>query len=212
MIYLHQIYKVSQRLELQIEEIVFLYTIYCRTNNPEDTELSDYFSWYLKRFKYYNRNGEKSIPIQWYDMIEKLEEENFIEVYFTQEEREKKKISIDKIRLTNKFKDSFMTDDVDTWWNHFVDLFKEYAAKSDKGMLVVIGTSTPILLPEKGDARVNSLEAMKKYFWNYHCGGGDRFKIGKFLEDTESYLKDVGANVKVSNYLVNYDSIMSSKK
>lgn len=79
-------------------------------------------------------------------------------------------------------------------------------------MYLVVGTTTPILLPDKGDARVNTLDNMKKYFWNHHCGGGDRFKIGKFLEDTESYLEDVGANVKVSTFLVNYDSILSSKK
>jgi hypothetical protein len=202
-----KVIELAKKLNLQFEEIMFLYSVYQRNEYPEDTEFRLLISEYYSRFQYYNKGeGETPIPILWVDMVKRLVKQGFVE---SLEKEDTKTIDLSKLRVTDKFvKVLTLEEDEDYWWEQYVKLWEEFSPKHDKlGYAYVIGTTHSILLPDKDNKKVNTIENMKKYFWKDICQCGQKYSTGELFTYTEMYLKSVGPNKKISTFLLSYPQL-----
>ena len=214
MLNLKELYKFSQVVELQFEEIVFLYSIHDRVESPEDTEFKELFNWYMKKFQYYNRNGEKSFPIFWVDMINKLIAEGFIDDLRSEEDKKNKSVLIAKLKVTEKFTNLLLVKQgKEYWWDFYIDIWKENALTVGKDNIpVVTGTTIYILKPDSGNPKMSTIDKIKDVFWEEFCQKGNITAINKFFGTTEAYLKENGANMKVCNFFACYKDMFNPKK
>lgn len=211
---LKELYKFSQVVDLQFEEIIFLYSIHDRVDSPEDSEFKELFKWYMTRFKYYNRNGDESYPILWVNMINKLVDEGFIDDLRSSEEKDEKSVLISKLKVSKKFTDLLIVKNgKEYWWDYYLSIWKENALLlGDNKIPVVTGTSIYILKPDTTNPKMNTIEKIKDVFWNDFCQKGNREALNAFFGTTEAYLKENGANMKVCNFFACYKDMFKEKK
>jgi hypothetical protein len=211
---LKELFKFSQEVELQFEEIVFLYALHDRVESPEDLEFKGLFNWYMTRFQYYNRNGDKSYPILWVNMINKLIDEGFIDDLRSSEEKEKKSVLVSKLKVTKKFTDLLIVgNSKDYWWEFYIEIWKENAATiGEDNIPVVTGTSIYILKPDSNNPKMNTIEKIKNVFWDEFCQKGNKEALNKFFGNTEKYLSENGANMKICNFFACYKDMFIKKK
>jgi hypothetical protein len=211
---LKEIYSFSQKVQLQFEEIVFLYSIHDRLECPDDEEFKAMFSWYHTRFQFYNRNGGNSHPIYWLDMINKLVKEGYIDDLRTEEEKSLDTVLLSKFSVTEKFTSLLnVSNDKEYWWEFYFDIWKSNASTvGSDNIPVVIGTSIYILKPDTGNPKMNSIEKIKDIFWDEFCLRGQKAAINTFFGNTEKYLTEHGANMKICNFFSCYKEMFKPKK
>lgn len=215
MLNLKEIYKFSKEVQLQFEEIIFLYSIHDRVESPEDEEFKALFRWYTARFEYYNRNGSEPQKIRWSAMVNNLVSEGFLEDLRSPSEIKAGEILVQKLKVTEKFtKLLLMKEGKEYWWDFYYDIWKQHAAEvgdRKNPIPVVLGTSIYILKPDSGNPKMSSIDKIKDIFWDEFCQKGQKSAINSFFGNTETYLIENGANMKICNFFACYNEMFSKK-
>lgn len=215
MLDLKELYKFSKTSQLQFEEIIFLSSLHDRLENPDDAEFSSMFTWYLERFQYFNRNGLSKTPIRWIDMINKLVQEGYIDDLRTEKEKELSTIHISKFTVTSKFTDLLLVKQgKEYWWDFYFDTFWRPASQTvgSDNIPVVLNTTIYILKPDTGNPKYNTIEKIKDVFWDEFCLRGQKTAMTTFFANTEKYLSENGANIKISSFFACYKEMFKNKK
>ena len=186
MIDIKRVLKYCENLNIQFEDFLFLFTLRVRSENRKDEEFFEQTNKYYQRNQYVTIN-EKTYPVNWKLRIEKLIEQDFIEVFPNWCTKKKNNellwdINLSKLELTDKFNENLYTNDIDDWWDEFINIYQpqHYTVNKDGNRI--------------------SIEDVKKQFWkisNY----GDRGRLFKMLEITKYYIDTTQFKLAVSNFL-----------
>ena len=211
MLNVKKILEISKKLNLQAEEIFFLYGLYVRNENPEDKEFKALFSNYFVNFQFYNSKSDNPVPIMWLNMIERLTNEGYIENFNTKKDDS---LNLSMLRVTDKFLNLLvLTEGSSYWFDNYLDLWRQYSPKHPElGYPYVIGTNyVSVFLPDKTNDKVNTIEKIENYFWKELCQNGQKYCTGELFAFTEKYLQTTGANTKISTFLLNYPYLKEMK-
>lgn len=186
MIDIKRVLKYCKNLNIQFEDFLFLYTLRVRNENRKDEDFFELTNWYYQNFQYI-MIGEKVVPVNWKLRIEKLIQDGFIEAFPNWCTKKKNNellwdIHLSKLELTEKFNENLFTDDIDDWWDEFINIYQpqHYTVNKDGNRI--------------------SIEDVKKQFWkisNY----GDKGRLFKMLEITRYYIDTTQFKLAVSNFL-----------
>lgn len=192
-----RLFQYMNETKLTMEEVILLYTVYIKSEVGDDVDFLSEAKKYYDRFDYYDKDNQK-IVVPWVNIVPKLEREGYLITYPGYNKRGDNnnfKLNISKMEVTDKFKSTILDSDREKWW---VDLVKLWGHKIN-----IQDKSVDTTLPDRGE----SIEDVKKRFWNL-CGNGVMWKIGEFFTKTEQYVEYLGANMKITTYLKNYDNMM----
>lgn len=190
---------------LSMEEFWYLYQIFLQEPNvaagilkviPE--ELHKATAEFSKNSKHYLENAKiAGKPIDRRAMLFDLESRGFIEIWTKDLEAE---IKLSDVKVTDKFKDSFLIDDVS-------DAFKEFLAIYPK-MVYIAKTNSYFPTANK------SLTALAREYNELILKGGNMWNHQRCLLITEKYLEIQGnkkfANYNITNYFINFEGIATA--
>ncbi len=184
---------------LNAEEHLLLYSVFVRQNNPMDREFLEQMQLYYQKHAFYDPKGA-NIFLSWSMIVNKLINDGFLighKGYVKPGPQGNMILDITRLEVTDKFLDTIYDSDREKWWNIFLEVHGTE--------FFIDGKRINAMLPDKQHPM--TLEEMKDLFWK-HCGGGDKYEIGKFLQNTEDYIGEFGTSQKVSTYLKNYEVLM----
>ena len=178
-----------KKLNIQIEDFLFLYMLRVRSLNRRDEEFFELSNWYYSNFYFVELDGKK-YPVNWKLKIEILIEKGFITAYPNWCKRLKGNellwdIQFSKLELTDKFNEDLFTDDLEDWWSEFVLVYDPQHYTVNK------------------DGVRESIEDLKNTFWkisNY----GDRGRLFKMIEIARHYVSTTQFKLSLSNFFLEF--------
>lgn len=182
--------------DLTAEEFLLLYTVYNRTEFPDNVKMLELSNYYYARFQFYDRE-EQSTSISWEKMLARLIKTGFITAYpkYIVKQGNDYFLNLTKLSVTDKFKTTLFTTDKDGWWKDFIEVYGTY---------FMIGDSrVSTLMSNQGE----TLDDIKNKFWAL-CQNGNVNFCFQVLENTRAYVKAFGNNRKITNYLNDYEACM----
>lgn len=197
----NQITQVLQYLikhNLTMEEAGLLYSIYTRSEVPEDTQFLKLSQTYYRSQQYYDQL-QNPTGIPWSQIIQKLERDGFLLTYPGHAIKGMDgnyKLNTAKMEVTDKFRATIINNNREQLWNYYVEeIYGPY--------IVVNGEKINTVLPDHGQ----SYDQLLELFWS-RCNNGMNSAFEDLCRNTLDYFEAFSRNIKISRFLKDYEANM----